>query len=207
MDLGRHWHTLAQASCSPSAESCVARTPATAWEPPRGRVTASACDPSALLDRDLEPGDDAGIAYLREEVGIGIASRHPRVSVFGIGDHVGEAPGTDPEDRYGFVGRVAECVQPGPSLRAEDHVAGGERLCAVLVPEQRTAAENEEHLFGSVMHVHSALRRAGGELVQRCPHPSVVRPPKDPTPGPSPLALSVPQVGEEVLSCHLGPPK
>src|SRR5207249_9630233 len=104
------------------------------------------------------------------------------VSVFWIGDHVGEAPGTDREDPNAFISRVAECVQPGPSLRAEDEVAGGQRLFAMLVPEQWTAGENEEHLFSSVMHVHAALRRAGGEFVERCPHPSVVRPPEHPTP-------------------------
>src|SRR5689334_14990937 len=181
------------------AESHDAPAPATAVEPPRGRVTAF----EGLLDRDLEPGDDAGIAALRKEVWIGIASRHPRVSVFGIGDHVGEAPGTDRENPDGFISGVAECVQPGPSLRTEDEVAGGQGLFAVLVPEQRAAAENEEHFFGSVMHVHAALRRSGGEFVERCPHPSVVRPPKHPTPRSMLFALSVPQAGEKILPCHL----
>lgn len=45
-----------------------------------------------LLDRDLEASDDAGVAASREELGIGIASRHPCISVFGIGDDVREAP-------------------------------------------------------------------------------------------------------------------
>src|SRR5262245_13621686 len=89
---------------------------------PRGRVTMSA-GARGLLDWDLEPGDDAGIAALREEVGIGIAGRHPRVSVFGIGDHVREAPRTDREDLDRLIRRVAERVQPGPSLRAEDDVS------------------------------------------------------------------------------------
>src|SRR5262245_6371975 len=86
---------------------------------PRGRVTMSA-GARGLLDWDLEPGDDAGVAALREEVGIGIAGRHPRLSVFGIGDHVGEAPSTDREDLSRFIRRVADRVQPGPSLWAED---------------------------------------------------------------------------------------
>src|SRR5215475_12686634 len=113
---------------------------------PRGRVTMSAGAPG-LLDRDLDPGDDARIAALREEVGIGIAGRHPRVSVFGIRDHVREAPRTDREDLDRFIGRVAERVQAGPSFRTEDDVSRSQRFLAVLVPKRRTAAEDEEHLF------------------------------------------------------------
>src|SRR5262245_62170669 len=102
----------------------------------RGGVEAAAGESvGGLLDRDLEPGDDAGIAPLCDEVGVGIAGRHPCVSVFGVGDHVREAPGTDREKLDGLIGRVAERVQPGPSLRAEDEVPRGQRLLAVLVPE------------------------------------------------------------------------
>jgi hypothetical protein len=63
-----------------------------------------------LLDRDLEASDDAGVAASREQLGIGIASRHPCLSVFGVGDDVREAPGTDREDLSGLFGGVAERV-------------------------------------------------------------------------------------------------
>ena len=46
----------------------------------------------------------------RELLGIGIASRHPCISVFGVGDDVREAPGTDREDLSGFFRGVAERV-------------------------------------------------------------------------------------------------
>ena len=83
----------------------------------------SAAIPRGLSHWYLEPGDDAGIAALGEEVGIGIAGCHPRVAVLGVGDDVGEAPGTDREDLNRLIRRVAECVEPGPSLRAEDDVS------------------------------------------------------------------------------------
>jgi hypothetical protein len=91
-----------------------------------------------LLDRDLEAGDDSRVAASREQLGIGIAGRHPCVSVLGIGDHVGEAPGADREDLSGFLRRVAERVQSGTSLGAEDEVARSQLLFAVLVPEDGT---------------------------------------------------------------------
>jgi hypothetical protein len=97
---------------------------------------------------------------------------------------------------------AARPVPPG-----RRHVSGGQRLCAVLVPEHRAAAEDEEHLFCSVMHVHAALRCAGGEFVQRCTHPSIVRPPKRPAPCSSVFVVSVPHAGEQVLSCHVDPPE
>ena len=68
--------------------------------------------PNDLLDRDVEASDDAGVATSREQLGIGIAGRHPRISVFRVGDDVGEAPGTDREDLSRFCGRVAERVSP-----------------------------------------------------------------------------------------------
>ena len=66
--------------------------------------------PNDLLDRDLEASDDARVAASREQLGIGVASRHPRIYVFGVGDDVREAPGTDREDLSGFLGGVAERV-------------------------------------------------------------------------------------------------
>src|SRR5437868_5757862 len=50
------------------------------------------------------------------------------------------------------------------------------------------------------MHPH--LRRAGGQFVQRCSHPGLVRPPEDSMPSPGFFVLSVPCVGEEVLTIH-----
>src|SRR5262245_3774914 len=76
-----------------------------------------------LLDRDLEAGDDARVAASREQLRVGIASRHPCISVFGVGDDVREAPGTDREDPSGFLAGVAERVQAGTALGAEDEVA------------------------------------------------------------------------------------
>src|SRR5215216_189193 len=46
------------------------------------------------------------------------------------------------------------------------------------------------------------LRRVGAEFVQRCPHPGVVRTPEDSMPSPGFFVLSVPCVGEEVLTIH-----
>src|SRR5215208_5865499 len=50
------------------------------------------------------------------------------------------------------------------------------------------------------MHPH--LRRVGGQFVQRCSHPGVVGPPEDSMPSPGFFVLSVPCVGEEVLTIH-----
>src|SRR5215213_9787589 len=92
------------------------------------RAASSSCRatdeerPKDLLDRDLEASDDAGVAASREQLGIGIASRHPCVSVLGVGDDVREAPGADRKDSSGFLGGIAERVQAGASLRAEDEV-------------------------------------------------------------------------------------
>jgi hypothetical protein len=66
--------------------------------------------PTDLLDWDLEASDDAGVAASRELLGIGIASRHPCISLLGVGDDVREAPGTDREDLGRFFGGVAERV-------------------------------------------------------------------------------------------------
>src|SRR5256714_4082234 len=155
-----------------------------------------------LLDRDLEASDYAGVVASREQLGIGIASRHPCISVFGVGDDVREAPGTDREDLSGFVAWVAERVESGTSLGAEEEVARSQLLFAVLVPEEGTTTQDEEHLFGSEVHVHSHLRRVGGQFVQRCSHPGVVRPPEDSMPCPGFFVLSVPCVGEQVLTIH-----
>ena len=66
--------------------------------------------PNDLLDRDLEASDDAGVAAPREELWIGITSRDPCISVFGVGDDIREAPGTRREDLSGLFGGVAERV-------------------------------------------------------------------------------------------------
>src|SRR5256885_6739462 len=50
------------------------------------------------------------------------------------------------------------------------------------------------------MHPH--LRRVRGQFVQRCSHPGVVRPPEDSMPCPGFFVLSVPCVGEQVLTIH-----
>src|SRR5437899_2559143 len=50
--------------------------------------------------------------------------------------------------------------------------------------------------------MHSHLRRVRGQVVQRCSHPGVVRPPEDSMPSPGFVVLSVPCVGEEVLTIH-----
>src|SRR6266571_6300682 len=72
----------------------------------------------------------------------------------------------------------------------------------MLVPEDGTTAQDEEHLFGSEVHMHPHLRRVAGQFVQRCSHPGVVRPPEDSMPSPGFFVLSVPCVGEEVLTIH-----
>ena len=122
--------------------------------------------------------------------------------MLGIGDDVREAPGADREDLSGLFGRVAERVQSGTSLGAEDDVARSQRLFAVPVPEDGTTAQDEEHLFGSEVHVHPHPMRAGRQFVQRCSHPGVVRPPEDSTPSPVFFVVSVPCVGEQVLTSH-----
>ena len=93
-------------------------------------------------------------------------------------------------------------MEPGTSLRAEDEVARSQLLFAVLVPEDGTTAEDEEHLFGPEVHMQPRVRRVGGQLVQRCSHLGVVRPPKDSMPGASFFVVSVPGVGEQVLASH-----
>ena len=98
---------------------------------------------------------------------------------------------------------VRERVQAGTSLRAEDEVARGELLFAVLVSEDGAPAQHEEHLLGSEVHVHPHPGRTGGQFVERCSHPGVVRPPEDPVPGPVFFVVSVPLVGEQVLTSHL----
>src|SRR5215207_8185559 len=50
------------------------------------------------------------------------------------------------------------------------------------------------------MHPH--LRRVGGQFVQRCAHPGVLRTPEDSMPSPDFFVLSVPGVGEEILTIH-----
>src|SRR5437667_3771082 len=50
--------------------------------------------------------------------------------------------------------------------------------------------------------MHSHLRRVRGQFVQRCSHPRVVRPPEDSMPRPGFFVLSVPCVGEQVLTIH-----
>ena len=58
--------------------------------------------------------------------------------MLGVGDDVREAPGTDREQLSGLLGRIAERVQSGASLGAEDEVARCQLLFAVLVPEDGT---------------------------------------------------------------------
>src|SRR5215211_6496432 len=112
------------------------------------------------------------------------------------------SPGADREELSGLFGGVAEGVEPGTSLGAEDEVARSQLLFAVLVPEEGTTAQDEEHLFGSEVHMHPHLGRVGGQFVQRCPHPGVVRPPEDSMPSPGFFVLSVPCGEEEVLTIH-----
>jgi len=95
-------------------------------------------------------------------------------------------------------------MQSGTSLGAEDEIARGQFLFGVLVPEEGPTAHDEEHLFGSEVHVQPHVGRAGHELVQRCSHPGVVRPPEDSMLSPGFFVLSVPRVGEEVLANHGG---
>jgi hypothetical protein len=78
--------------------------------------------PNDLLDRDLEASDDAGVAALRDELGIGIARCHPRISLLRVGDDVREATGTDREDPSGLFTGVAERVEAGAPLGTEDEV-------------------------------------------------------------------------------------
>src|SRR3954447_10002269 len=77
-----------------------------------------------LLHGDLEPGDDARVASFGEQPRLGVAGRHPGVSVLRIGDDVGEAAGADGEQVRRLVTRVAERVGAGASLGADDDVAG-----------------------------------------------------------------------------------
>src|SRR5215210_3758267 len=72
----------------------------------------------------------------------------------------------------------------------------------MLVPEDGTTAQDEEHLFGSKVHMHPHPSRVGGQFVQRCSHPGVVRPPEDSMPSPVFFVISVPCVGEQVLTNH-----
>ena len=70
--------------------------------------------------------------------GSGSRVGRPRVSLLGIGDDVREAPGAHREDLRGLSGGVAERVQPGPPLRAEDDVSRSQRFLTVL-PAERAA--------------------------------------------------------------------
>ena len=89
-----------------------------------------------------------------------------------------------------------------PPRRGLAGVRAGELLAAVLIAEDGPAAEDEEHLLCAEVHVEPRLRRAGVELVQRCSHPGVVRSPEDSLLRPGFGVLSVPCVGEEVLTIH-----
>ena len=119
----------------------------------------------------------------------------------GVGDDVRKAPGTDREDLSRLFGVAAERVESGTSLRAEDEVAGSQGLLAVLVPEDGTTVQDEEQLFGSEVDMHPHLRRVG-PVRTALPHPGAVRPPEDSMPSPGVFVLSVPCVGEEVLTIH-----
>ena len=93
-------------------------------------------------------------------------------------------------------------MESGTSLGTEDEVARSQLFFAVVVSEDGTTAQDEEHLFSSEVHVQAVLLRAGGELVQRRPHSSVVRSPKDTVARSSLFVVSVPYVGEQVLTIH-----
>src|SRR6266511_1991943 len=69
-------------------------------------------------------------------------------------------------------------------------------------PEPGKRRGRSRGLFGSEVHMYPHLRRVGGQFVQRCSHPGVVRPPEDSMPSPGFFVLSVPCVGEEVLTIH-----
>src|SRR5215204_4904263 len=122
--------------------------------------------------------------------------------MFGVRDDVREAPGTDRKDPSGFLAGVAERVYAGTSLGAEDEIARSQLGFAVLVPEVGTTAQDEEHLFGSEVHMDPPFGRVGGQFVQGGAHPGVVRTPEDSMPSPAFFVLSVPCVGEEVLTIH-----
>src|SRR5215211_3519228 len=70
------------------------------------------------------------------------------------------------------------------------------------VAEEGTTAQDEEHLFGSEVHMHTCLRRVGGQFVERRSHPGVARTPEGSMPGSEFFVLSVPCAGEEVLTIH-----
>ena len=97
-------------------DACTERAASAYDEGEEAARAASSCRatadrrPNDLLDRNLEASDDAGIAASREQLGIGIASRHPCISLLGVGDDVRVAPGTDREELGGFLGGVAERV-------------------------------------------------------------------------------------------------
>ena len=96
-------------------------------------------------------------------------------------------------------------VQAGPPLGTEDEVAGGELLFALHGSEHGTAAEDEEHLFGAVVHVQphpfapglssqsvAPIRALSGRQKVRCGKSGV-----------GPAFLRVPGlVGEQVLALH-----
>ena len=68
------------------------------------------------LDRDLEAGDDPGIAAAREELGIRIPGRNPGVAVLGVRNDVGEAPGAEREEPDGLLaGWLNACRPARPS--------------------------------------------------------------------------------------------
>ncbi len=93
-------------------------------------------------------------------------------------------------------------MEPGPSLGAEDDVAGCQFLAALSVAQHRAAAQDEEHLLCPEMHVQPVLWRAWSELVQGRAHPGVFRTPVDAAPSAFVVGFSVPFVGEEVVACH-----
>src|SRR5439155_16880997 len=89
--------------------------------------------------------------------------------------------------------------------RTEDEIAGSELFFAVHRPEHGAATDDEEHLLGAVMHVHSHAERARGQVPEGRAHPSIVRAPEDAMhqPGLGTALLRVPRsVGEQVLTVH-----
>src|SRR3954453_4048871 len=165
--------------------------------PPRGPLP-SADAIVRPIRVEYEPGDDSRIVAGRK---LRNPRRDPAIAVFGVGDDVWIAPGAHGENPGGFVVGIAEGVQAGAPLRTEQEVAGSELLLAVEVADDGPTAEDEEHLFGAVVHVELVSVVSGAELVQAGAHPRVVGPPEDAAA--RVCVLDVPGVvGEQVLAIH-----
>ena len=123
--------------------------------------------------------------------------------MFGVGDDVREAPGTDREDLSGFFGGVAERVESGTSLGAEDEVARSQLLFGRVGSGRRddrsgrrtslrlrsACASASSGASGASSYSVAPILASSGRQKTRCRVPSS-------------SSYSVPCVGEQVLTSH-----